>query len=506
RERLGAHTRACSRCGPASAVLAEPERQLAGLPLIPPPPYLVDVVPDVVGTHPRHGTPFEAPPLGQRHRLLGKPVVAALAVLLLVACVELAVVFATRADGQPSTVVLEAPQPAVVNSPASPYQTLFAPQPPLTNASPPPFSRLVPAVPTLVSALDFGPIDQHSRVLGRDNGQSVKYGDRSVWIFDDTQLHDPIGFLNNSGAVTTDLNAADGITVTSSNPFDLNTGKGPTELVTLSPAEAAFERIHGAPGHCAGSSDRYCGIRFAMWPGPVVADPARHRLLVFYHKLCRFGVGGMPCSGAYGQSIGSGVAALDMSTGAITRLTAELPRPIASPEGADPSMFFPPQDEFYSGALAIGDTAYVYGNCKVTCQLARVPMGQITDRAQWQFYAGRDATGAALWSSRPTAAVGTLVKGVAGNSVLYAPALHGFLNIYMPWATNTVMFQIGGSPYGPWSTPYPLTQTPAPAEKPNYAAFAHVEYAEQNGLVQYVTYYQPSSGKVNLLRITFQPG
>src|SRR5439155_2049219 len=152
----------------------------------------------------------------------------------------------------------------------------------------------------------------------------------------------------------------------------------------------SFEAKHHAAAGCAGSRDPYCNAMFGFWPGPVVADPARHRLLVFYHKLCRRGVGGTPCSGGLGKPLGSGVAALDMTTGKVTRLVATSASPVASVEGVDPTMFFPPSTEYSSAAIVVRDTAYVYGDCHLTCHLARVPLARVADRSRWQFFTGRD--------------------------------------------------------------------------------------------------------------------
>jgi hypothetical protein len=43
------------------------------------------------------------------------------------------------------------------------------------------------------------------------------------------------------------------------------------------------------------------------------------------------------------------------------------------------------------------------------------------------------------------------------------------------------------------------------ADVPNYAAFAHAEYAQENGMVQYVTYYHSGWGEVQVVRVKFCP-
>jgi hypothetical protein len=268
-------------------------------------------------------------------------------------------------------------------------------------------------------------------------------------------------------------------------------------------AEDAFESAHAAAAGCAGSTDQYCGARFGFWPGPVIADPARHRLLVFYHKLCRSGPAGTPCSGELGKPLGSGVAQLDMASGRISRLAATSASPVTSVEGADPTMFFPASTEYTAAALVVRNSVYVYGDCHFGCRLARVPLGRLADRSRWQFFTGRNATGADQWSADPAGAVDTIEAGGAGSTVQWCPAMHGFLNVFMPYGSNTIMYQLGGSPFGPWSWSYPLLVTNADGPQANYAAFGHAEYAEDGGLVQYVTYYQPATGAQRLVKVSF---
>jgi hypothetical protein len=150
----------------------------------------------------------------------------------------------------------------------------------------------------------------------------------------------------------------------------------------------------------------------------------------------------------------------------------------------------------------------VYGACTfVGCKLARVRLDGIADRSAWTFFTGRDRTGTDRWSSDPARSVNTVAAGAAGHTVLWNPALRCFMNLLLPYGTNRAEFQVGGSPFGPWSAPRPLLDAAAPARHQfNYALFGHAEYAERGGLVQHITYYQPDSGHVRLVRVTFAPG
>jgi hypothetical protein len=513
RGRLARHRRECRDCGGSGDPLDEPELLLAGLPLVAPEPELIHRAARLASAHPRihKWTARHLARPAPSHA--GQAVTAALTSLLLVAAAGVAFALGTRAVGQsPATTAVDDPPAAAgirTGSPAAtpPDHPATGGAQPLAAATPaPPFSDRVPAVPSVLSVTELDPVRQHARVTARDGGQSTRYGDRSVWIFGDTVLRNPWGFLSNTGAATTDLYAPDGITITATTPFQTtDTGTGPDELIPRTAAELAFEKAHAASTGCTPDRDPYCGVRFGLWPGPVIADPARHRVLILYNKICRGTRGRMPCSGGFGKALGSGVAQLDMLTGKVTRLTATSTRAVFSVEGTDRTMFFPPSTEYASAALVVGDTAYVYGDCRIGCKLARVPLAQVTDRSRWQFFTGRDLTGADQWSTDPGAAVDTIAAGAAGGTVLGCPALHGYLNLFMPYGTNTLMYQIGGSPFGPWSSAYQLLVTDPDGPIPNYAAYGHPEYAERDGLVQYVTYYQRSTGALHVVRVTFFP-
>ena len=361
---------------------------------------------------------------------------------------------------------------------------------------------VVPPIPSVRRSTELGPIKQPSRVSARDNGQSTRYGQESVWVFADTVLRAPWGFLSNTAATTSDLDASDGVTLTASDVAG-NHATEPARFLSPNPTERAFEAAHAKSTNCVPALDVYCGAQFALWPGAVITDAARHRVLVFYNKLCRGGSEGTPCTGQYGKGLGTGVAVLDMLTHKVTRLKAANARPVLSVEGVDPTMFFPPSPGYAAAALVFGDDAYVYGDCVRGCHLARVPLRDLSDRSKWRFYIGRDRHGNAGWSADVSHAVDAIAAGAAGNSVFWDPALHGWLNLYLPYGTNELTAQIGGSPYGPWSPPFSLLTTDTGGTGTNYAAFAHPEYAKQNGLVEYVSYYQTSSGNQRLVQITF---
>lgn len=372
-----------------------------------------------------------------------------------------------------------------------------------------------PALPTISSVTDMGSITQNPRVdttnSGRDEGQSTDYEGSSVWAFDDTTLGNPWGFLSNTGAVTSNLDATNGVTLTSATPYDQNNTATPQTLLPLTAAEQAFQDQHSTSTGCTSSTDQYCGASFALWPGGVIADPANSRVLVFYAKLCRGGGSGTPCSGFLGKVLGSGIAALNMNSGTATRLDATgLSSPIQSVEGADPALFFPPGQLYGTAtAVVVSNALYAYGDCGTyQCKLATVPLADITDVGRWTYYTGSDSSGAARWSSSEPAAVYAADTGSSGMNIQWDPGLAAYLDTYMQPLTDNAKYEVGTTPWGPWSAAGTMFTGAAPVGGNlgfDYALYAHPEFAQWNGLTQFITYYHSGPGEQRLEKVTFNP-
>ncbi|SDT35080.1 DUF4185 domain-containing protein [Microlunatus soli] len=373
----------------------------------------------------------------------------------------------------------------------------------------PPSDRQTPRSELAVSDVSFlGPIDQNPHVAARDNGQSVKYGDQSVWFFDDTITTDPDGFISSTAAITSDLDASDNITLRSADALDETSTGTPPDFVPLSAAETDFQDAHAADD-CTGSTDDYCGTVFAHWPGPAVVDHARHRILVSYGKLCRGGRDGTPCeSGFVGQALGTGLVAVDMEDKTITRLTAEhRPADIPSPEGTDKTLFFTPDQAWTGNAMVlVGNTLYGYGKCTLDgCAVAKAPIDHIQDISRWRYFTGSNEDGQPIWSTDPDRTVLVKGPGAAGATVYYDDAFGAYVNSYMPWASQDVLYQTAPHPWGPWSTPQKLFTAPKTSGT-EYASFAHPEYTSRDGLTKYFTYYTSSTGAQELVRVRFGRG
>lgn len=365
------------------------------------------------------------------------------------------------------------------------------------------------------ASVQLGPLRQNPRVailpgvlLGRDNAASVGAEGKSYWFFGDTFIS-PLGAVNNSAAVTSDVDGTDGISVLSSNLKTDDPVNAPVEAISKTPTEIAFERAHaGTADQCAAKpSDAYCGTQFAHWPGAAVYDKARHRLLVMTTKICRFGA--RSCTtGFTGTLLGGGITSVDLGTGTVRRLTIKHAERYWGAEGRDSTLLFQP-DAFFGGtAWAEGGYLYTAYRCEpygFTCSLARAPLGSVDDRRAWRFYTGQ-RRGAPVWSSSDQHLPRVLSTGAAGGTIQWAPAMKRYLAIYTVPYTSDVVYQTAAHPWGPWGSAQRLFATLAPrGDVPNYAAFAHPEYSPDGGLTQYVTYYHSGYGELELVRVKFCP-
>lgn len=335
-------------------------------------------------------------------------------------------------------------------------------------------NRAALPVPPVLSATDLGVVAQLPIIRGRDGAISALINGRSVWTFGDTPLNGPNedgrNWVDNSLSWTSDLDASDGIFFEGNY---VDAVGAPAEIIPFLPWEQRYnERHHG--DNC---EEEPCGAEIAFWPGDLIPDPARNRVLMTYYELWRRpGVEGW-------RSIGGGFAVWDegMSPGSVRR-------PVQNPGSPTPTLMWERDEVKYDNATLVdGETLYAYG-CKLNvilhrCRVARVPLADVLDKAAWRYYTGSG------WSDDPAEAVRVLDGGSAGTSVFYVPHYGGYMAIYNPAFDNTVRYRVSRTPWGPWSEPEALfTMRPGQGTFGNYSAHAHPEFAEADGRVQYVTY------------------
>ena len=328
-----------------------------------------------------------------------------------------------------------------------------------------------PPIPPVVSATDLGLVNQLPIIRGRDGAISALVNGRSVWTFGDTPLYGPNAhgenWVDNSLSWTADLDASDGIAFEGNYTDAVG---APAEFIPYLPWERRYNEAHEG-NNC---EEEPCGAEFAFWPGDLVPDPARGRVLVTYFQLWR-----SPTIEGW-RDVGSGFAVWDGER--------RVERPVQNPGSRTPTLLWGRDEVSYTNATLVeGETLYAYG-CKLVwivheCRVARVPLADVLDKGAWRYYTGSG------WSANPNAAVRVFDGGSAGTSVFYVPYLDAYMAVYNAAFDNDVSYRVSRTPWGPWSEPQDLfTMRPGQGTFGNYSAHAHPEFAEDGGRVQYVTY------------------
>ncbi len=348
-----------------------------------------------------------------------------------------------------------------------------------------------PPIPTVQSVTPMGLVVQDPLVQGRDGTYSALVNGKSVWLFNDTALtqNNASGenFFSNSMSWATNLDASNGITL-NGNYVD---GSGaPTQFMPFLPWETLYNYEHNS-NHCTASP---CGAEFAIWPGPLVPDPARNRSLIYYGEIWR-----TPQVAGW-TSIGVGVAI--WQNGTITR-------PVVAPGTQYPTLMWTgSQVGFSSGWVVSGDTLYLYGNqgafLAENTQVAKVALENVTTPSQYTYYAGNGT-----WSPSAADAVTVFNGGAAGSSVFYDAYLGTYVAIYSGVLNNNLYFNVADQPWGPWSAATQFyTGLPGYENNADYAALAHPEFASGNGQTEYVSYVQDTgflAQQIQLVQLVFGP-
>jgi hypothetical protein len=337
----------------------------------------------------------------------------------------------------------------------------------------------------------MGIVTQDSVVQARDGTYSARIGANSIWLFDDTALKQNnasgTNFFSNSLAWTNNFDASNGINL--SGNFVDSSGN-PAEFMPFLPWETAYNAAHN-PNNCTASP---CGANIAIWPGPLVPDPARNRVLIFFGEIWR--------SPGYSGWVSMGEGIAIWQNGVITR-------PVVNPGTTYPTLMWTgSQVGFDSGWTVNGDTLYMYGNkggflIEYT-QIARVPLESVTTPTAWTYYAGNDT-----WSANAADAVTVFNGGAAGSSVFYDSYLGMYVAIYSGVFNNNLYYNVAYQPWGPWSAATQFyTGLPGYQNNADYATLAHPEFAQGNGQTEYVTYVQDTgflAQQLQLVQLVFGP-
>ncbi|WP_437967859.1 DUF4185 domain-containing protein [Sorangium sp. So ce260] len=341
---------------------------------------------------------------------------------------------------------------------------------------------------------DLGALAFEPSIRGRDGGYSARWGDRSVWVFGDTTLEIPgaggSSWRSSTFCSTDDLDASDGL---SSLTEPLDASGAPAEFVPFTEEELAFNLAHFGP-QAEETCEEDCGARYALWPGPIVADEATGRALVFYSKL-------MARPGAFNfDALGSSIAVWGA-------LDAPLARPEVRPGATEPTLLFGADEPSLTAAALVRDGmlyAYACACSGLTCPclVARAPLGEATERGAWRFFSD-DSWVEGHDEAEP------IMAGAPMMSVHWNEHARRYIALYSEPVSSEISLRTAPAPEGPWSdSEVVLTAEapPAPEAWP-YAGLGHAELAREGGRVEYVTYFRETGfleGEIRLVELELE--
>lgn len=345
------------------------------------------------------------------------------------------------------------------------------------------------SVAEVVAARELPVLEVSADIRGRDGGYSAWVFDRSVWLYGDTILAragvDGSSWRNNSVSWTHDTDARDGLGGFAEPVDELGV---PREFFPYTADEAVYNAAHRDPGD--GSCADPCGARWALWPGPLIADPERGRVLVFYGKF-------HAAPGEFNfYSVGNSLAVWTAFSDAPTR-------PMLRPDAAEPTLLFSADEPALgTAALVVDDDLYAYAcdgdGFDKPCILARSPLAEATQRGAWRFWDG-DAWVAEAAAAEPVFTAHTIA------SVHHNAYLGAYLLIYNRPLDNDLYLRTAPAPEGPWSREVLAAHGVAPDnDTVNYSGLAHAEFAAQDGRFEVLSYMRSTgdwSSEIRLVEI-----
>ncbi|MEM8961159.1 MAG: DUF4185 domain-containing protein [Acidobacteriota bacterium] len=319
-------------------------------------------------------------------------------------------------------------------------------------------------------------------LVGQDGGQSIRVGDRSLFVFSDTLLTDPRAgrrvtgpggqrlsgiFLGNCAAWARDDSSLDEA-MASLDYWSDDSGR-PREILHPTPLETA------------------CGVR--LWP--------THGIEVDGHVwLYYLGVQQLD-PGSWGfTTVGSGLARFDPDRGACERVRHD-----------DEWCLWP----HLGGSLHVGgqvvrrdDHLFVFATLRdgayVGARLARVPIDRIAVPEAYEYLVDHTPR----WSPRIDDAI-DLGRCAAEISVVYNAYLDRWLMIYVDGFAKQLCVRAAPEIWGPYGDETRIDGLSCRPEVDFVAlAFVHPQYSQNDGQTIFISYCQPMFTQNTFLALTLR--
>ncbi len=339
----------------------------------------------------------------------------------------------------------------------------------------------------VVGSRDLGPLEVSESIRGRDGGYSVHAWGRSIWGYGDSILaiegEDGSAWRNNTMSHTEDLDLSDGV---SGFVEAVDSLGAPIEFLPQSDEEVAFNMAHSSNSpSCADP----CGARKMLWPGAMVEDVERDRVLVFYSKF-------------YGEPGEWNFSAIGASIAVWEGLDSTPVRPEVRPDQDESTLLFPVEEgwpSFGVAALIEDGHLYAYG-CDGEflakhCKLGRVDPAQALELDAWRFFDGDG------WSSEIDDAK-TVLDAHTILTIHYNAYVGRYLAIYNGPLENDIYIRTAPAPEGPWSKEALAVKTmPGVGDAANYSGMAHPEFAREGGRFELLSYHRETGDWASEIRL-----
>lgn len=304
-------------------------------------------------------------------------------------------------------------------------------------------------------------------------GHSVAVGDRAVWAFRSAAGESGSSEATTAAAVTADFDARDGLYPFTA--YQTADEEDHDELLPYVGAEARYRYDHG--GDCTPDED--CP-RVSLWPGPMVHDPERQRVLIFYRKVIQFP------DHRDNQHVGSSIAVWRDDLG------GRPVRPTVAEGSAEPTLLFGADGPRISAALVEDEHVYAFacGGRGGACTLQRAPLARALERDAWRFLADGG------WSTSAGRA-DELFDGAGAMSVHFNAHAGAYVAVYADREEPAVVLRTAPALTGPWSDAAELVRPRDPQAEPRVQdAMLHPELARDGGAVDYLTFHEAFSNDI----------